>query len=208
MVMKSPPQFSPFCARRGYHHGRLRDALLAAARHLIAERGPFGFTLAEAAKMAGVTPAAPYRHFPDRNAVLQELRREGFRLFHERLSAAWDGGRPDPMTALGRMGEAYQNFARSEPGLYAAMFQSNLATEDAAEPDSLKLLEHAAAAVLVRLGASPVQAPALALQIWALSHGVATLALAGQLDPKVCGGEPDRIVNSAVAALFASATRA
>ena len=52
--------------RRGYHHGRLRDALVEAARTLVAERGTAGFTLAEAAKRVGVTAAAPYRHFSDR----------------------------------------------------------------------------------------------------------------------------------------------
>src|SRR5579863_8692041 len=90
--------------RRGYHHGRLKDALIEAARILIAEHGPSGFTLAEAAKRVGVTGAAPYRHFGDS------------------LAGAWDEGKPDARIALRRMGRAYLAFARAEPGLYSAMF--------------------------------------------------------------------------------------
>jgi AcrR family transcriptional regulator len=97
-------------ARRGYHHGNLKDALVEAARTLIAERGASGFTLAEAAKLAGVTPAAPYRHFNDRNALLCELARRGFDAFGARLGEAWSAGRPDPVAALWRMGEAYLDF--------------------------------------------------------------------------------------------------
>ena len=107
---------------RGYHHGRLRQALLAAARALISERGPAGFTLAEAAKRVGVTGAAPYRHFADRNALVTALAQQGFEHFNEELGRAWDNGLPDPITALRRRGAAYLAFAKTEPGLYKAMF--------------------------------------------------------------------------------------
>ena len=91
---------SPFAeGRRGYHHGRLKDALIEAARALIAENGPAGFTLAEAAKRVGVTGAAPYRHFADRNALIGELARRGFEIFGENLARAWDDGRPDARAA-------------------------------------------------------------------------------------------------------------
>ena len=90
--------------RRGYHHGRLKQALVEAARTLVAERGPAGFTLAEAAKLVGVTSAAPYRHFSDRTALMGELARLGFELFAERLSQAWDDAQPDPVAAMLRMG--------------------------------------------------------------------------------------------------------
>ena len=82
-----------FCGgRRGYHHGRLKDALIEAARNLVAERGPAGFTLSEAAKRVGVTAAAPYRHFADRNALMSELAQRGFETFSDRLERAWDNG--------------------------------------------------------------------------------------------------------------------
>ena len=109
-------------ARRGYHHGRLKDALIEAALSLIAQRGLHGFTLAEAAKLVGVTAAAPYRHFSDRDDLMGELARRGFEQFGARLKTAWNAGRPDPQTAFHNMGQAYLAFARDEPGLYMAMF--------------------------------------------------------------------------------------
>ena len=75
-------------ARRGYHHGNLREALIRAALELIAEKGPAGFTFADAARWAGVSSAAPYRHFRDRQALLADVARRGFELFEERLSRA------------------------------------------------------------------------------------------------------------------------
>jgi AcrR family transcriptional regulator len=63
---------------RGYHHGNLREALIRAALELIAQKGPAGFTFAEAARWAGVSPAAPYRHFRDRDELLIDVARRGF----------------------------------------------------------------------------------------------------------------------------------
>ncbi|QYU66880.1 TetR/AcrR family transcriptional regulator [Leptolyngbya sp. 15MV] len=78
---------SGFC-RRGYHHGNLKEALLEAARLLTAERGPHGFTLAEAARIAGVSPSAPYRHFKDKDALMGELARRGFEAFGTRQASS------------------------------------------------------------------------------------------------------------------------
>ena len=100
---------------RGYHHGNLKEALIRAALELIAQKGPAGFTFAEAARWAGVSPAAPYRHFRDRDELLSNVARRGFEEFEQTLARAWDNGRPDPMTALDRLGKAYLAFARKEP---------------------------------------------------------------------------------------------
>ena len=86
---------------RGYHHGNLREALIEAALALIAEKGPAGFSFAEAARAAGVTPAAPYRHFRDRDALMADVAIRGFETLTSRLEAAWDDGRPEPVAALG-----------------------------------------------------------------------------------------------------------
>ena len=101
--------------RRGYHHGNLREALVRAALDLIAEKGAAGFTFAEAARAAGVSPAAPYRHFRDRDALMADVAKRGFEQFEKRLAAAWDEGRPNPLTSLERLGRAYLAFAREEP---------------------------------------------------------------------------------------------
>src|ERR1700704_3582092 len=96
--------------RAGYHHGNLREALIEAALALIPESGPLGFTFAEAARQAGVSPAAPYRHFRDRDQLLADIAKRGFEHFEHRLAAAWDEGRPSPLAALERMGSAYLAF--------------------------------------------------------------------------------------------------
>jgi AcrR family transcriptional regulator len=80
--------------RRGYHHGNLREALIRAALDLIGQKGPAGFTFADAARMAGVSSAAPYRHFRDRDALMADVARRGFELFAVALERAWNDGRP------------------------------------------------------------------------------------------------------------------
>jgi AcrR family transcriptional regulator len=116
--------------RRSYHHGNLREALIAAALDLIAQKGPAGFTFAEAARAAGVSPAAPYRHFRDRDALMADVARRGFERFEQRLAAAWDEGRPSPLAALERLGRAYLVFARDEPAYFSAMFEAGVPLAD------------------------------------------------------------------------------
>src|SRR5947199_7987567 len=100
---------------RGYHHGNLKEALVRAALELIAEKGAAGFTFADAARFAGVSPAAPYRHFRDRDDLLADVARRGFERFEAALARAWDNGRPEPLAAFERVGKAYLAFARAEP---------------------------------------------------------------------------------------------
>ncbi|RFB79905.1 TetR/AcrR family transcriptional regulator [Methylovirgula sp. 4M-Z18] len=196
--------------KRGYHHGRLKDALVEAARALIAERGTSGFTLTDAAKLAGVTTAAPYRHFADRNALLDELARRGFDMFNQRLKGAWNEGQPDPATALRRMGSAYLAFAREEPGLYNTIFSGSdlpppsADTEDASNT-AFAILEHATSAVLRQYGAPTGEAHRLAYEIWAMAHGIATLSHAGHLREPDC--DPSLLLYGAVNSLMEMAVR-
>src|ERR1700759_254126 len=114
----------------GYHHGNLKEALIDAALDLIARKGPAGFTFAEAARSAGVSPAAPYRHFRDRDELLANIAQQGFERFEAQLNAAWNDGRPDTLTAFQRLGVAYLAFAREHPAYYSAMFESGLPLEN------------------------------------------------------------------------------
>src|SRR5262249_57501750 len=118
---------------RGYHHGNLKEALVRAALELIAQKGAAGFTFAEAARSAGVSPAAPYRHFRDRDELLTDVARRGFDQFETALARAWDDGRPDVLTAFDRMGKAYLQFAKSEPAYYSAMFEAGIPTDSSPE---------------------------------------------------------------------------
>src|SRR5262249_50611315 len=115
--------------RRGYHHGNLREALIRATLDLIAERGLSGFTFAEAARAAGVSSAAPYRHYRDRQALIADVAREGFDLFGAELERAWSGGRPTPLAAFENMGRAHLAFARNEPAYFSAMFEAGIAPD-------------------------------------------------------------------------------
>ena len=105
--------------------------LLEAARKLIEQYGPAGFSLTEAARLAGVSPAAPYRHFRDRDALLAEVARSGFERFAARLDLAWDNGIPTPLSAFDKLGKAYLAFARDEPASYTVMFEAGIAAASA-----------------------------------------------------------------------------
>jgi AcrR family transcriptional regulator len=166
---------------RGYHHGNLKEALVRAALELIAQKGPSGFTFAEAARWAGVSPAAPYRHYRDRDELLADVARRGFEAFEVALERAWDEGRPDPSTAFERVGKAYLAFARTEPAYYSAMFEAGIPLDldpnlRAAGDRAFAVLRTAAERLIANMP-SDRRPPALmmALHIWALSHGIASL---------------------------------
>jgi AcrR family transcriptional regulator len=166
---------------RGYHHGNLKEALMRAALDLIAQKGPAGFTFAEAARSAGVSPAAPYRHFRDRDELLANVALRGFEQFEAALTRAWDNGRPDPFTAFDRLGKAYLAFARSEPAYYSAMFEEAVPLDTSPElrqaGDRAFAVLRTAAEALIATMPPKNRPPALmmALHVWALSHGVASL---------------------------------
>jgi AcrR family transcriptional regulator len=198
--------------KRKYHHGSLKQALIDAAIELLAEGGPAALTLTEAAKRVGVTAAAPYRHFAGRDELMAELARRGFEMFGARIETAWDEGRPDAKTAMRRMGAAYLKFAREEPGLYSAMFgaAATLAAPGpaAAADHALEILWRAVVAYLQHCGAPAQGARNLALQVWAMSHGVAMLSISGHLQP-ANETDPGAVLDAGVTGLMdAAVTRA
>lgn len=170
---------------RGYHHGNLKEALIAAALDLIGEKGPTGFTFAEAARSAGVSPAAPYRHFRDRDELLADVAKRGFETFAAVLTTAWDEGRPDAQTAFERLGRAYLGFARKEPALYSAMFESGLAVaenpelRDAGDRAYAVLREASEALVATMPAKGRPPASMVSFHIWAQAHGIASLFARG-----------------------------
>ena len=113
-------------AKRGYHHGNLRQALVEAALDLIEARGPTGFSLSEASKQAGVTPAAVYRHFEGREDLIAEAALQGYEIFADVMQRAFDDGKPSALAAFEATGRAYLAFARRYPGHYIAMFESGI----------------------------------------------------------------------------------
>ena len=187
----------------GYHHGNLKEALVRAALELIAEKGPAGFTFADAARWAGVSPAAPYRHFRDRDELMSDVARRGFDLFEATLKRAWDEGRPVPSVAFDRLGKAYLEFARKEPAYYSAMFEAGISLD--ANPE-LRLagdrafgVLRAATETLVATMPPKSRPPVMmmALHIWALSHGVASLFGRGDAASRRLPMTPEELLGSA-----------
>jgi len=190
--------------RRGYHHGNLREALIRAALDLIAQKGPAGFTFADAARAAGVSSAAPYRHYRDREALLVDVARRGFELFAERLEAAWANGQPDTFKAFENIGRAYLAFARDEAPYYSAMFEAGVPTD--ADPAlrevgerAFGVLRRAAEVLSAGLPASK-RPPALmvALHVWALAHGIASLFARGDAGRRSLPMAPEELLEAAV----------
>ena len=190
--------------RRGYHHGNLREALIRAALDLIAKKGPAGFSFAEAARAAGVSAAAPYRHYRDRDALMADVALRGFDMFTSALQKAWDGGRPEPRRAFERLGRAYLDFARREPALYAAMFENGLPIADFTElheagERAFAVLRTACEAVIETL--PPDRRPPsmmMALHVWSLAHGTASLFARGDAARRPIPMSPEELLEAAV----------
>ncbi len=152
-----------------------------AARQLILDKGPHGFSLIEAARLAEVSPAAPYRHFKDKDALLAEVARRGFEAFADALVAAWRDGQPDAVAAMQRLGEAYLEFARTQRPSYTAMFEAGVdtagdkdlaAAADRAYQAMARVSESFAGSDVNAGGATPEE---IFFHIWSLAHGAATL---------------------------------
>lgn len=189
---------------RGYHHGNLKEALMRAALELIAEKGPGGFTFAEAARSAGVSPAAPYRHFRDRDELLANVAMRGFEQFEAALTRAWDQGRPHPFAAFERLGRAYLQFARSEPAYYSAMFEAGVPLDSTPElrqagERAFGVLRSATEALiaLIPAGSRP-PAMMVALHIWSLSHGIASLFGRGDAARRSLPMSPEDLLEAGV----------
>ncbi|MGU3667259.1 TetR/AcrR family transcriptional regulator [Methylobacterium sp. A49B] len=203
--------------RRNYHHGNLKEALIEAARRFIAERGIGGFTLVDAARLVGVTPAALYRHFRGREALLEELAGRGFAELASRLARALTS-RGTPLERFTRMGETYLAFAEEEPAYYAAIFETRGGQDpgghehspspdrQAARPSPFDLLVEALQATFTD-GFGGVAPRFIALEVWALAHGLATLSAAGHLPRGP--GFPDKyeLLRAGVLALVHGAAR-
>ncbi|MGA1027297.1 MAG: TetR/AcrR family transcriptional regulator [Rhodobacteraceae bacterium] len=167
--------------KQGYHHGNLRQALVDAALKLIEEKGPTGFTLSEAAKLAGVTPAAVYRHFEGREDLIAEASRQGYEIFADVMQYAYDKGQPSALAAFSATGRAYLAFARRYPGHYIAMFESGISVNKTPELAAVSarargVLERAAEDLSRHIPENRRPPAAMfSAHVWALSHGVVEL---------------------------------
>ena len=173
-----------------YHHGNLRPALVEAATALLEERGPLGVTLRGAARRAGVSQTAPYRHFPDKGALLAAVAEGGFRRLGTAMTRAARAHPADPLRALEAMAIALVRFAARHGAHYRLMCGPAVRGRD--HPG----LRRAAVAAWELLTTTvtdcqragqirPGDAAALAFVLWSLVHGLSTLLVDEQLPPVV-----------------------
>ena len=170
-------------AKRAYHHGDLRAALLEAVRGLIERDGPDGFSIAEACRLAGVSTAAPYKHFRDRTAILRGVALAAMDRLRERLEAASAAHAQGSVEAIAAIGEAYVHFARAEPGTFRTMFALTDHRGDAELGEAgARTLGVVGAAVAARTGAGPDDPTTIsrAYALWSFVHGHAFLTLDGE----------------------------
>ena len=171
-----------------YHHGDLPRALLDAALHIVETQGTQALTLRAAARSAGVSQAAPYRHFTNKEAILAGVAEEGFRSLMATIRHATAAGE-GPLGRLRGVGIGYVTFATSHPSHFRVMFGREVADRRASP--SLRRLATETLGLLIdaiadcqRAGLVRTEEPAadLALIAWSSVHGLSSLLVEGVLD--------------------------
>ncbi|MFG2232680.1 TetR/AcrR family transcriptional regulator [Streptomyces sp. NBC_01310] len=187
--------------RTTYHHGALRQALIDGAREILAERGHEQFSLNEVARRAGVSTAAPYRHFSGKDELLAAVADQGYATLHECLERAASDS-VDVRDRLLRLAGAYVRFAHDHPELFVTMFRSRPGADPVGH-DSFEVLLRAVvdaqAAALIPTQPSP---ELMARSIWATLHGLATLSLRQPHQRFGMDGAPEDLATSTLTAIF------
>jgi AcrR family transcriptional regulator len=172
--------------RRPYHHGDLRNALIDAGVQLLMAEGVHALDLRKVARLAGVSHAAPYRHFQDKQALLLAIVEEGFRRLGLAVTEAIGDGDADPATQLLAMGTAYVLFAVDQPAYFRLMFNgsSGARTPGTDLYRTSKTSFHLLLGIIQRgqeLGQfAAVDPELLAKTVWSMVHGLATLIVEDQ----------------------------
>jgi len=171
--------------RASYHHGNLREALIAGAEEILRERGVTGFSLREAARRAGVSPGAPAHHFGDSRGLLTAVAARGFQRLAEQLKSASQRVQRDARVKA--VGNAYLDFARENGALFGIMWMRDLLDQTdcdylATGRAAFNVLEEAALGQEVPVATAPRVPDASVIAAWAMVHGLARLTLDGALD--------------------------
>lgn len=183
--------------RSSYHHGDLRRALLAAARRLIQRSGAGRVSLRAIAREAGVSHAAPYHHFADRDALLAALAATGFDALREAMERRSEGALDQPFRSLQEAGVAYVRFAMENPELYRLMFSGPL-TDRARYPELQRAADDAFGVLQRLLGSAggtraAKASRAVPLTAWSTVHGLAMLLIDGRLEEETAASDSDEI---------------
>jgi AcrR family transcriptional regulator len=171
-----------------YHHPDLREAMILVAQDLLESDGPGSWTVRAAARIAGVSSGAPYRHFADKDALIAAVAARGFAELGQEIEARLATADDDPLARLRAVAEAYVSFAQTRPGRYQVMFGRDLlnpqmqpelgAAADQAFEVLTREVRSAQEAGYLRADQS---AERLASCAWAMAHGISDLLLSGRL---------------------------
>jgi AcrR family transcriptional regulator len=181
----SMPKSPARSTSKPYHHGDLRDALVRSATELLRSEGPDALTLRGVARAAGVSQAAPYRHFADRRALVAAVAEEGFRRLRSAMLEAVQSA-PGPL-GFKAVAVAYVRFGHQNPAEYRIMFGPELGNQDdlpALQTTSRGVLEFVAEGVRGLQAAGVVvegDAGMIAAALWSMLHGLVMLSLDGQV---------------------------
>ena len=183
----------PEPARRStgpYHHGALRAALIAGAREILRERGHDAFSLNELARRIGVSPAAAYRHFENREALLRAVSFEGYEELHAALTVPMPPGL-DPGGRVIEMGVRYVAFSADNADLFLTMFRYRpVRPDETVTVDAFAPLMEAVAAAQTAGQLPAGDTRQVALVIWTSLHGLTVLYLNGALTALGLIGDP------------------
>ena len=197
---------TPTDPRKRYHHGDLRGALISAARQLVNERGAEQFSLADACRVAGVSTAAPYKHFRDKNEVLEELIIIGMHELQDGREAALREHGRTSVAGMIAMGQNYVAFARREPGLFRLMFGRNpeLKAPPVVDEACKACFGGAIQAVSEFCAANGIEQDArtIAVELWTFVHGVSSLAIDGDYDKVAPGLDTNALIERAAPRLL------
>ncbi|MGY6553532.1 MAG: TetR/AcrR family transcriptional regulator [Wenzhouxiangella sp.] len=168
-------------SKTAYHHGDLRAQLIAAAAELVETHGPDGFSVSEAARRAGVSSAAPYKHFRDRDEILRGVAAEAMDRLAVNMRTAARASAGSTLEAVAAVGQAYIDFARFEPGVFRLVFGLTEGHEEAPEllEKGRKCFAVVAGAAARCLGLANDDPDALrrAYLLWAFVHGHSFLTI-------------------------------
>ncbi|MEM9681798.1 MAG: TetR/AcrR family transcriptional regulator [Pseudomonadota bacterium] len=192
--------------KAGYHHGDLREALVAAAYQLVNEEGAENFSLADACRIAGVSTAAPYRHFKDRDEIMAEVTARGFDTMTARSMRAVEEHGEGTLEGIVAMGQAYVAFAVEQSGLFRLMFGQAPSLADAEPVVEMgnccfsylieQITKYCAANGLER------DADEIAVKLWTFVHGASSLLIDGKYERMAPNADIDAMIASATPQLI------
>jgi AcrR family transcriptional regulator len=194
-----------------YHHGALREALIRATRQLVEERGAENFTLADACRVAGVTTAAPYRHFRGKEEILEEIASRGFDELRTRAMAKVAQKGEGTLEGIIAMGQAYVAFAVEATAVFRLMFgqQPSLKKAEHVAGSGQSCFEHVIEQVALYCQRNKVRGDAqeIALKLWTFVHGAASLLIDQDYESVAPNIDVNQLIASATPGLLGASLR-